>query len=897
MSNSATPSLRRGAPFEGSLPVANRKPVFINRKEIKDKLRADVHRPKFDVRDYYKDDGVCQKISRSEYFESVCMGVIVLNALWISLEADLNPAKSLLEAQTPFIAIENFFCAFFLAELLIRFFAFRQKASCFQDRWFVFDSIMVTLMVIETWILSLVFWAVRSIPNAGLSDASVVRVLRLMKLLRAARMARILRTMPEILIIARGMAAAVRSVMFTLVLLVTILYLFSLIVRQIADGTEVGETWFGTVPKTANQLVMKGMFFDDIGDIANDIANEGSKPLAVALWAAFFGFVILATLTVLNMLIGVLCDVVGAVGVAEREELAVSYIKEGIWPFVMPTQVRCSDSDACLAVERKRISKDQFIDLLNEPTVATVLSEAQVDVFSVFDLVDIIFADGKGMEKTLTFQELISVFMEFRLTKKATTKDISDFRAHLNLQLDLMDEAMQRKLQAMQAKVDELTPAIEKMAKVEPGYVEKSVSARLGFLQQTAKNMRIHHMMKAFDGATSSSPRSASAAQRSNELSAQAMAKLSKVCHMKEQQGHLASQLASQLKLLAVPPKQDLTGDSEGESLCSSVSLVDLREEERQPVAGNDAETRSTSVGGSLRQPELCASVAVAVADQCAKELDFSMSVAVVAPDQRAKEPELIASVATAVAGQHAKELELNASIQFVREPELDPDKALAMAGQHVKDDEATGSPADDAREPLQKCPQAMAQQPAQRLPHAATQGDDGMRPPCVGALSSQGESVVAAATTTRRTTRKTKRQGDRKKQSTHWRAADGCGGAASAQPSRLGDGDANPPGGAHVEGLLGGAASSAASDAGGRPPKASLVVAEGAFLSSTPQKWKADGPRVPAPQPLDGMRDAADRSRPATSALPVAETKRKVKVTKKSKSVTGSASAQLAPE
>lgn len=517
MAASGAPGLRRMVTFEGldaeeeerrerpqSGRLGGRKPVFINRKEMKDKLRADVRRPTFDVRTLYKDEGVCQRVSRSEAFETASMTAIALNALWISLEADLNSARTLVDAHPAFIVIENLFCLFFVVELLTRLFAFKRKSLCVRDRRFVFDSVMVALMVVETWIFTLVLWALRNRTQAVLSKASIVKSLRLLKLLRAARMARLLRTMPEILIIVKGMAAAVRSVVFTFLLLIMILYVFALTLRQIADGTEIGETWFATVPKTANQLVMKGMFFDDIGDLVNDMANAESKLLGVVLWLTFIGFVVFATLTVLNMLIGVLCDVVSAVGAVEREELTLSYIKAGIWPFVMPARGAVYDGDDAAALETLRLSKESFLDLLQVPEAAQALANAEVDLFSLVDMIDVIFTDEKGFEKALTFQELITVFMELRLSKKATTKDISDFRAHINLHLDIVDAKMELKLAAMQARIDALTPAIEEMARVPPGYVDAAVANQLGLLKEAAKNMRIHHMMRAFDG----SPRS-----------------------------------------------------------------------------------------------------------------------------------------------------------------------------------------------------------------------------------------------------------------------------------------------------------------------------------------------------------------------------------------------------
>lgn len=50
--------------------------------------------------------------------------MIFLNAIWMSVDIDNNPAAVLVDAPLIFVVMENFFCGFFTGELLIRFFAF-----------------------------------------------------------------------------------------------------------------------------------------------------------------------------------------------------------------------------------------------------------------------------------------------------------------------------------------------------------------------------------------------------------------------------------------------------------------------------------------------------------------------------------------------------------------------------------------------------------------------------------------------------------------------------------------------------------------------------------------------------------------------------------------------------
>jgi len=48
------------------------------------------------------------------------------------------------------------FCIFFCFEWIVRFGAFRRKRDGLKDAWFVFDSVLVTSMVLETWVFTFI---------------------------------------------------------------------------------------------------------------------------------------------------------------------------------------------------------------------------------------------------------------------------------------------------------------------------------------------------------------------------------------------------------------------------------------------------------------------------------------------------------------------------------------------------------------------------------------------------------------------------------------------------------------------------------------------------------------------------------------------------------------------
>merc|ERR1712216_89999 len=204
------------------------------------------------------------------------------------------------------------FCFFFVTELLIRFGAFKKKLDCFQDAWFVFDSILVIMMVLETWVMTLVilFSAEDSERSSSMGNASVLRIARLLRLSRMTRMARLLRAMPELMILIKGMVSATRSVFFTFCLLALVMYVFAIAFTQMGKEFQKQDAelaaYFLNVPASMYTLWIHGALLDDLSRICGILARNspyGMLPL-------FFVFMLLGALTIMNMLIGVLCEVV-----------------------------------------------------------------------------------------------------------------------------------------------------------------------------------------------------------------------------------------------------------------------------------------------------------------------------------------------------------------------------------------------------------------------------------------------------------------------------------------------------------------------------------------------------------------------------------------------------------
>mmetsp|Transcript_76919 Transcript_76919/g.135525 ORF Transcript_76919/g.135525 Transcript_76919/m.135525 type:complete len:655 (-) Transcript_76919:121-2085(-) len=409
--------------------------LFADVAGMKEKVRAGLVKEQYSVHNFYKTTGIAQKVARHSLFDNFTLGVIAFNAVWIAIDTDYNGAETLLAAQAHFQVMEHFFCFYFTWEWTMRYLAFKRKLDGLKDAWFVFDSMMVAMMVLETWVMTAVMLLLGGGGGGGLGNASILRLVRLMRLSRMARMARLLRAMPELMILVKGMAAAMRSVMFTLVLLVGLLYVFGIAFKQLADGTEAGTLYYPTVPDAMYTLLLDGTFLDSLGKTLQ-VSGESSAVLPVI----FLLFVLLAALTVMNMLIGVLCEVVSAVAATEQEEMTVSFVKHKM-QYIMKESGLDQDGNG-------EISQEEFMQIVENKQAMRTLAEVGVDPIGLIELGDMIFDEP---DKELSFEEFMGVVLQLRGSNTATVRDIMDMRKAVRFQVDSLASSISeinRKLDA-----------------------------------------------------------------------------------------------------------------------------------------------------------------------------------------------------------------------------------------------------------------------------------------------------------------------------------------------------------------------------------------------------------------------------------------------------------------
>eukprot|EP00439_Symbiodinium_sp_Y106_P036841 s1194_g4.t1 len=397
---------------------------------FKEKARRALLKPQYNVLDYYHTSGICQRIARSLW-----------NAIWISIDIDYNESILLMEADTVFQVVEHTFCTYFFFEISIRFGAFARKRQAFLDPWFLFDLLLVTNMVAETWLVPIVISILGD--GANVLNVSFLRMMRAMarmvKLLRLSRVTRFIRAVPELIIIVKAMGFAARSVLVFFFVWLVIIYVYAVVLRQATDGSDVGILLFPSVPDAMNSLLLDGL----LADYAPFMKTLGSA--GVLLYIVGLTYILLVAVTVMYMLVGCLVEAVGAIASSQKEGLVVSYVAGSIRnkmellghnPEAPISQQdrRCRRHRMhrlwlCRALGRRNaytLCKPDFQNYLTDPEVTGILASVKVDVVVLADMLEMFYEDLERTGDVMTFEKMVELMLNGRGSNTATVRDTKE---------------------------------------------------------------------------------------------------------------------------------------------------------------------------------------------------------------------------------------------------------------------------------------------------------------------------------------------------------------------------------------------------------------------------------------------------------------------------------------
>jgi voltage-gated sodium channel len=400
-------------------------------------------------------DSIFTTISQSDKFQNFTLGIIVCNAIWIGIDTEYNHKNLAAEdgrlpLQPGSTVVEHLFCGYFTIEVFIRFLAFRRKCSGLKDGWFVFDSILVFCMILETWIMEIVKAAGGGEGAAVLSNFSA---LRLMRLLRLTRMARLMQAVPELLMLVKGMISATKAVGFILIFLLLVMFVFAIVLMSILAEPgefepETAKYFCGSMGDTMMMLFTNGVLGDNLNATVAAILEEGEFPMWV-FWV-FFG---ISSMTLLNMLIGVLCEVIGKKAEEEKQMLG-------------ETEMRLTLGDAFAAMDNNgdgRVTAQEWELMKVDPNVRRSLAANGIEPQCLDEQLDkmqqAIFCAKVGGRKGnitgLSLEEFVTRLLDIQPSKAASVLELSILQSKFTMR----DEKLQSYLYELEVEMNEMLEA------------------------------------------------------------------------------------------------------------------------------------------------------------------------------------------------------------------------------------------------------------------------------------------------------------------------------------------------------------------------------------------------------------------------------------------------------
>merc|ERR1712232_1247444 len=117
------------------------------------------------------------------------------------------------------------------------------------------------------------------------------------------------------------------GVLSSFIMVIVLIYIFAIVMNIFLKEDEDTHMYFSTLGLCMWTLLLDGVLGDGTGTMLNLLVHR-REPNTIVGVISFFIFMILATITVMNMVIGVLCEVVASVTEAEKEEASHNLLKE-----------------------------------------------------------------------------------------------------------------------------------------------------------------------------------------------------------------------------------------------------------------------------------------------------------------------------------------------------------------------------------------------------------------------------------------------------------------------------------------------------------------------------------------------------------------------------------------
>lgn len=217
-----------------------------------------------------------ERIRSNKIFELSVIAVIIGSALLVGAKTfQLSPVGEQIVYWLD-IAVT----IFFLLEISVRFIAHENKKRFFHDPWNVFDTLVVTISLVP------------------ISQADTALVARLVRVFRVLRMVSII---PELRMLLNSLVKALPQLGYVLLLMFIIFYVYAAVGATLFHS--INPTLWGDVAVSMLTL-FRVMTFEDWTDVMYETMTV--YPMS---WVYYLSFIFLTAFAFLNMVIGIVVNV------------------------------------------------------------------------------------------------------------------------------------------------------------------------------------------------------------------------------------------------------------------------------------------------------------------------------------------------------------------------------------------------------------------------------------------------------------------------------------------------------------------------------------------------------------------------------------------------------------
>ena len=228
-----------------------------------------------------------KRIERSVWFQGFIISIIVIAALTVGAKTYSLPYG----IDKAITYLDNFITVFFLVELSLRFIACDDKKRFFKDPWNIFDTVIVI---------------------GSLMPVSETEMILVARLLRVFRVLRLVSIIPDLRFLINALLKAIPKMGYIALLMFIIFYIFAAVGSIFFH--QVNEELWGDIA-ISMLILFRVATFEDWTDVMYETMDV--YPFS---WIFYIIFIFLTAFVFLNMMVGVVLDVMTRETAQEEHE-------------------------------------------------------------------------------------------------------------------------------------------------------------------------------------------------------------------------------------------------------------------------------------------------------------------------------------------------------------------------------------------------------------------------------------------------------------------------------------------------------------------------------------------------------------------------------------------------